>query len=183
MKFNFKKLKQHQEGNRIFLQWGMEFLKTERQATIEPWVFQSGSMTHRCGIVPRADKFPFPHSIPDFHGWDAALHLPSQLPEAWLCWLRLSWVRILQVELCIPDPTAKYIRFTVPLCWKWVSYPWCRCGHALISANKIPGIVNQSVRSLPCSYIKLCGELSESGSACFSSRRQTPEQIPNELIT
>lgn len=64
------------------------------------------------------------------------------------------------MELCISDLTAKYICIAVPLCWKWISYPWVVGVNVLISANKIPGIVNQSLGSLSCSYIKLPGELS-----------------------
>lgn len=76
------------------------------------------------------------------------------------------------MELCIPDLTAKFVlQFLCAGCGQVIH--GCRCEHALISANKIPGIVNQSLRNLPCSYIKLSDELSESGSACFSCRRQT----------
>lgn len=124
----------------------------QRQATVEPQVFQPDSMTHRGGIVPiTVKRFPW---------------LGCSSPYSF----STLWSLALLAETVSGQDLAGGFVHTRPDCQMHLFYSssvlemnnvhGCRCEYALISAKKIPGTVNQSLRSLPCSYIKLSGELS-----------------------
>lgn len=117
-----------------------------------PWVFQSDSRTHGCGIVSiKVKRFPWLRCCSPYS-------------------FSARWSLALLAEAVLGQDLAGGVAHTRPDCRIHLCYSssvlemnnvhGCGCEHALISAMKIPGIVNQFLRSLPCSYIKLSGELS-----------------------